>query len=285
MARPTPPAKGKTQAATKASAPGTSVAAPKKGGALKSIDKQMLRRDGAQQKEFTRDDLAIPFLRVLQSNSPQVKKSEAEFIKGATEGMFFNTATKQVFDGDEGVLIVPVAYTPSYIEWKTRENGGGLVKDYGADGSLMSQTQKDDKNRDILPNGNQLVRSALYYVMLVVDEKTGTVQQVAFPLASTQLKKARQWNSFMSTYLTEDEDGKFNPSIYYCAYRVKSVPESNEKGSWMGVNIEREDDTLNLPNGESIYLAAQAYRALAGEGKVKVQHEQPAEGDTADIPF
>ena len=61
-------------------------------------------------------DYAIPFVRVLQSGSPQLKKNHAKYIEGASQGMLFNTVSNAVYDGDEGILVIPCAYTKKYIE-------------------------------------------------------------------------------------------------------------------------------------------------------------------------
>jgi len=45
-----------------------------------------------------KDDLAIPFLVILQSGSPQLKRSEGEYIPGAAEGMLYNSVTRQLLD-------------------------------------------------------------------------------------------------------------------------------------------------------------------------------------------
>ena len=71
---------------------------------------------GTGLEEAGADDYAIPFLRVLQSMSPQLKKSDGKYIQGAEEGMFFNTVTESIYDGTEGVSIIPCAYKKKYIE-------------------------------------------------------------------------------------------------------------------------------------------------------------------------
>lgn len=63
-----------------------------------------------------KDDLAIPFLTILQSNSPQVKRSDGEYVEGAQEGMLFNTVTKQLIDtATQDVYVVACAYELSLI--------------------------------------------------------------------------------------------------------------------------------------------------------------------------
>ena len=58
--------------------------------------------EGADSQSF-----AIPYLIILQSNSPQVDEDDGKYIKGAKVGMFLNTVTGEIFDGKEGVNLVP----------------------------------------------------------------------------------------------------------------------------------------------------------------------------------
>lgn len=269
------PAKGK---------PGTAVAtqSPKKTAlAQVEVGEDILAADGASNDKFAKDDLAIPFLRVLQSNSPQVLRGNAKYIKGSEAGMILDTVSGDVFSGETGVLIVPVSYTPSYIEWRIREKEGGIVKDHGANRPNI-RTERDDKNRDRVLNAagqmtdTQIVRSGLYYIFLL-DEETGDFKPYAFPLSGTQLKKAKQWNTRMQQLRATKADGStFNPAPFYMAYRLKTKSESNSKGSWFGVEIEPETETLKLPYGAAVYLAAREYRGSVAAGEVKVKNEEMA---------
>ena len=64
-------------------------------------------------------DLAIPFLTILQSNSPQLMED-----KSLRPGMIYDTVLKK---GYEEILVTPCNYEKQYIEWTPREQGGGLV--------------------------------------------------------------------------------------------------------------------------------------------------------------
>ena len=52
-------------------------------------------------------DFAMPFLRVLGQLSPEVNKRDAKYVEGAEPGMIFNTVTRQTYDGETGVNLVP----------------------------------------------------------------------------------------------------------------------------------------------------------------------------------
>lgn len=242
-----------------------------------------LEQDALAPEMFGRDDIAVPFIRILQSNSPEVKRSEAKFIEGAQEGDFFNTASLKIYKADEGVIVVPVFYTKSFTEWKPRTAGGGLVKDHGSDSSILEQTTKNDKKKDVLPNGNEVVSGALYY-LLIVDPKTGEFEQAAMVLTSTQLKKARRWNSVMAS-LTVKHPKSGQPmrvQPYYMAYQLSTVAEKNDQGSWMGIKIEQFKPTLELPFGAGIFFAARDMQAAVSKGEIKVKAESATEAELGD---
>lgn len=70
------------------------------------------------------DEKSIPFLNLLQSNSPEVEK---QTVPGARAGMFLNSVTKELTPGNVGFVIQPVWHDRSIVEWKDRDKGGGLV--------------------------------------------------------------------------------------------------------------------------------------------------------------
>jgi hypothetical protein len=69
----------------------------------------------------TKSDFAIPFLSMLQSNSPQV-----ETLKGAKAGMLVNTITNELFDE---AIVIPCAYQRRFVRWAPRSAGGGYRGD------------------------------------------------------------------------------------------------------------------------------------------------------------
>ena len=80
--------------------------------------------------EVTTDDLSIPFLRVLAQLSPQVNKRDGAYVNGAEAGMLYNTVLNEVYDGEQGIDIVPCHYNRRFVEWTPREQGGGYVDSY-----------------------------------------------------------------------------------------------------------------------------------------------------------
>lgn len=223
---------------------------------------------------FSRDDLAVPFLKVLQSLSPQVQKREAEYIPGAEEGMILNSVTQEVYPGDPGIVVIPVMYAQSFTEWKPKR--GGFVKDHGSDASILSQTTKNDQNDDVLPSGNTIQSAGMYYV-LVYNEVTGDVTQAVLSLTGTAQKQSRKWNTLISSVNITDPKTKrrFAPAMFYMAYRMSTVYNTNDHGSWFTPEFKPFKPTVELgPTGPDVYMAARNFKALISEGAVTVKHEQ-----------
>lgn len=281
---PKPPAAHPAPPAAKAQTPATRQAA---GVVSSNLAATMMEDAGAGTESMTAQDLAIPRLTILQSNSPQVTKGHEKFIKGAETGDICETISGECFNGEEGIILIPVSYRRAYIEWITKDNGGGFVKDHGNDSSILDKTTRDEKNRDILPNGNQIVTTAEYFVIIVSNKEEVAPREAVLSMSSTQLKKAKKWNTMISTLRVARPDGNgfFNPAMYYRSYCLKTVPESNEKGNWMGWVIEPAADTINLLNGEELYMHARRFREQVASGAVRVappDEDLPHGGDIID---
>lgn len=290
---------------------------PQHAGAVTSLaDVQNLMVEDAQEDlGFEKGDVAIPFLRVLQSNSPQVKKQNAKFVNGAEAGMFFNTATNEIYSGDEGLYVVPVLFKRQATLWLPRDSnaqGGGFVGELPLDvaEAMLKNTHKSEKGKDLTPPftgeqiakmviGNrlpqgfekgpqecELVISALYYLLIVNPEDPGLFIPVAYPLTFTQLKKSRTWNALINNARLPNPNGvgSYRPAMFGFTYKLTTVPEQNAKGDWMGLRVTQSaplikyvngTPTETFPGGAQIYLAARDFKALVQEGKVTIKQEEP----------
>jgi len=214
------------------------------------------------------DDLAIPFLRILSDTSPQIKKRDPLYIEGAESGMIYNTLTKDIFDGEAGVKVIPCAYQRQYIEWADRGEGSGApVNIYPAESDILSKTTRDDQKKDRLANGNYIEDTANHYCLIV--DNDGTSSQVLIAMKSTQRKKSKRWNSLMLGLKMKGEKGLFTPPAYSHMYLLKTIAESNNLGEWFGWDITRVGPVEN----EDTYHAAKAFAESVAKGEVKVKHE------------
>lgn len=246
-----------------------------------ALANQHIADAGAGFEEAEASAYAIPFLQILQSGSPQCKKSDGAYIKGAEEGMFFNTVTQELYDGETGITVIPCLYNQRFVEWGTRESGGGFVREH-LPHEAPSNTVKDDKNRDILPNGNALVDTRNHYVLLRLPD--GTLSPALVAMSSTQLKKSKQWMSRMQGIKVKGPNGFVTAPMMSRAYKLTTVPESNDKGSWFGFRIE----LAGLVEDVAEYNEALAFAKAVKTGAAKAQQPTQApvsEGETAPEAF
>lgn len=257
-----------------------------------SLMAEMQGDAGAGQENMGMDDFAIPRINVLQSLSPQVVKSNDAYIKGAEAGSFYNTVSGQVYDGDAGITVIPAGYRRSYLEWKDREKGGGLVKDHGLDVTILKSCHKNDKGQSITDkDGNRVVETAEYFVMFKVKE-TDDYTPAVISMASSQLHKSKKWNTGMNQFMilpppTINEDGsktvgeKFNPPSFSREFKMVTVPESNAAHSWFGYKITAIDGLLlEKPNGKKNYITARTLSDQVISNDVKASPQ--IEADTVE---
>lgn len=245
-----------------------------------------------------KDDLAIPFLVILQSNSPQVKRSDGQYVEGAAEGMLFNSVTREVYDPvKEKLLVIPCAYDRNFVEWRIRENGGGFQGVHTVEEGLKLQATciRDDKNRDILPGKpHQLNDTRTFFVMLYSEVDGAVIGPALISMTSTQIKKQKQWLMQQNLLKLRGPNGVYTPPMYASKWRITTVPESNEKGSWMGWAFTHEG-YLKGPK-DPAFIECEKFAKSVSTGNVKADYEKAAEagaapgqpggaGDDDNIPF
>lgn len=237
-----------------------------------ALQNQFAEDAGAGFEEASASSYAIPFLQILQSGSPQCKKSDGAYVKGAEEGMLYNTVTGELFDGEKGLVVIPAHFTNRFIEWKLRESGGGFVGEHMPVDA--PPTNKDDKGRDLLANGNVLVDTRNHYVMFYNNE--GILSPALITMSSTQLKKSRQWMSKMQGIKVKNGAGDFVAApMSSRKYLITTTPEKNDKGSWFGFKIE----LAGLVDSVSEYKAAGEFRDAVKTGAAKAKFETMETGD------
>ena len=254
--------------------------AKKKNTEIAIMDDDLFAADaGVGVNDLGSEDLAIPFLKVLQKMS-----DELDDLTDAKAGDIYNTVTKAVVKGKDGVTVINCAYSLQYIEWEPRGTGTGAPhRIYGA-GEEIPKTERGDDNKDyvVQGDGRYLERTAQHYV-LIVDED-GMTQQALLPMKSPQVKKSKQWNSAMRALKMKDSNGNlFTPPRFSHVWRLETVSEENKNGSWHGWQISKEKAVESV----SIYAEAKLFAESIQAGQVSVKHvregEKPDSDD--DVPF
>jgi hypothetical protein len=213
---------------------------------------ELVADQGAGLENVTPEDLIVPQLKLVQTNSPIVDPNEGAYIAGAKVGDIVNSVTGEFYDGDKGIKVVPVAYRRVFLEFIDREMGGGLVQIHD-NPSILSKTTRSEKGQDVLEGGNYIQTTANHYILIIEGDKATPVMVA---MSSTQLKKSRRWNSIMAGIRMTSKDGRsFVPASYSHVYSLASSPEKNNKGSWYGWRIDLEGRLEDV----NVYKQAKAF--------------------------
>ena len=217
---------------------------------------------------FDSSEMQIPFVRLLQPLSPQLNKKKSEYIEGASAGDAFNNVTGQHWDGEAGIDVIVCFQTTKYLEFVPRDMGGGFKGEIPANSSLLQQTTRNG-SKEILPNGNELVKSDQHFC-LVLDED-GSYQPAVIDMKSTQLKVSRRWKTqiAMQKIKNPKTGAMITPPVYATKWKLRSVEESNDQGSWSNWQVEK----VGLLEDRNLFLEAKAFRESIAAGEVKAAPE------------
>lgn len=222
----------------------------------------LLRDSGAGVSGMGMDDVAVPYLYILQQMSPQVDPDNDSYVEGAKPGMFYNNVNEEIYEGREnGVVVIPCAYERKYVEWVDRDSGGGYVADHDIDSGILSECTPNEKGIPVLKNGHLIVETAYHYVYMK-NPLTGIWEEIIIPMKSTMLKKSRRWNKTLMATLIPGTSNQAPRWLY--PYRLKTVKETKNNNTWSNFDIERLPDMVTADQ----YRACKAFAELFSKGLV-----------------
>lgn len=219
---------------------------------------QMAQEAGHGQENVGREDVALPFILLLQSLSPQLSKRDPSYNEDAEAGMFFNTLTGELFDPEEGLRIIPVFFNKVFNEWVPRNSGGGFRGSYPDLETAMNHVEE----------GNDITETAQHFVL--VETSNGDWTEALFPMTSTKLKSSRKLNSLVTMKKMEGPQGRFTPPRYAFVYRIKAVETENEKGRFYVPVVE--DDVV--VQDADLYAQARGFYEVCRTGEATVDYSK-----------
>jgi hypothetical protein len=214
---------------------------------------------------ISQQDLALPFLKILAQLSPEVNKRDGKYVEGAEAGMIYNSVTGELYDGVEGINVIPAFYKLEYLEWKDRGEGlGAPINIYPSSSDIMSKTKADANYKDRLPNGNYIEKTASHFVIILGDNPSTAL----ISMKSTQLKISRKWNSMMSGLKLKGKNGLYTPASFSHIYKLKTTQLSNDKGTWFGWEVSKAGPVSD----SSLYQQAKTFSENISKGNVRAKH-------------
>lgn len=220
-----------------------------------------------------KESYSIPFLTILQTNSPQCDEDDGAYVKGAKAGSFFNTATQEVYSGKDGVLIIPCYYNRSFVEWVPRDEGGGFRGQHSPESIELTKLERDDSGKFVLTNGNHLADTRYHFCMLLTDEGP---RPVVISMTSTQIKASKNWMTAMRDRRARHPETNALVPVPMMAniWHMISVTQSNDKGNWKGFKIEF-DHMIEIPGEQDLFLMAKEFHHQVATGQAKAEEPAP----------
>mgnify|MGYP003521273763 CR=1 FL=1 len=258
----------------------------------------------------TINDLSIPFINVLQSNSPEV---EDQTIEGCKAGDLINSVTKEILK--QPVTIIPVYKEAAVVEWVPRTKGGGLVDRHELDSQIFKDAiaknggsripPKDADGKRIQfksPAGNDLVETYYVYCLIMDADGKQTEGYCVLSFSSTKIKVHKDWMTAMYTQ-------KGRPPIFANRCKISTTKQKNDSGTYYNYKISPMADTwkeslINPAEDMPLLKEAKEFGTMIENGLARADFDslgaggddesasagrggqsKPMSSDDTDIPF
>lgn len=226
-------------------------------------------------------DLAIPFLNVMQSNSPSV-------VDGIHKsGDIVNSVTGEVYAGEDGVPFQPVHHEHKFVKWRPRDAGGGILGTFDPEDPYVAQTCKlngSEYGKLKTQDGNELIETHYVYGLILNDAGNEAQGFAVIAYTSTKITPYRKWSTAMFLL-------KGKPPLFANRARMVTINDKNDKGQAFK-NVEMKPlvgtnwlDSLippSTPDGQGLLTAAKELREMILSGMAKAAYDtQDTSGDPA----
>ena len=207
------------------------------------------------------------FVKLMQSNSPELDPSDKRYVPDIRVGDFLlRGANPEIVRGEEGFLIQVLAVQQAWAEWNDE---GVNVGKYAA--------RPVEAAGDKMPNGNSIEFTK--YVIGALDGDINKIWVIA--LKSTGLgvfnREIARPMQMVPDYVTKD-GRKVQLPVYAHLLRVTSRPDGNAKGRWRAYHFEIVASDPNGITGAQVAAAHEALRALPNLGPPEAEVLPPPSG-------
>jgi hypothetical protein len=145
----------------------------------------------------------------------------------------------------------------------------------------MVTSAKRDGSKEVLSNGNELVKSDQHYCLIVGED--GSFQPAVIDMKSSQLKVSRRWKTqiAMQKIKNPKTEQLVTPAVYATMWKLSVTEESNDKGDWFNYQVSKE----SLVSNRDLLVEAKAFRESIQSGEVKAQPEPVDPVGDDEVPF
>ena len=200
----------------------------------------------------------MPLLNIIQQNSPQLNDKKDQFIEGSKAGEIFFSPTQEVL----GTMVpfIPTALRTLYVEWRTRDNGGGIVGMHPLDiqGRKDLGYEQGRKGQYDEWLGDNELKKTTYVLGLITIGDEQVEGMVA--LSVTGQKTARALQDSIRKFRYDGKLADIPPAIYARQYTLEAVYEENAKGEGYYNYKFNAPRVLDFKKDEALLNAASSSR-------------------------
>lgn len=245
-------------------------------------------------EDFTQDDVAVPFIAILQKGSPQVEEDNPKQLAGAKASMLINTVSQRLYDGKAGIIVIPVHRTRTFIEWIPKDDGGGLVNVFQPDApEVLAVLKKAGRKFGKLKinDNNDLVETFNVFVLIVSpDNRT---ERAIISMASSQIGGYKRWMSMAQSIQVPSKDDPavmVTPPMFSHLYRLTTFffqKKENTWYKWQAKFAAEDAEHSRIAETDPLFEQAKTFRALILSGAAQVNYEGAVQehGDTEEAQY
>ena len=243
------------------------------------VSMDMFEEDANDGIDLQQEDMALPFIKIASAQDDELM----EQLEGLKSGDVYNSVTLDFYKGANGIRVIPCAYQRRFLQWAPRGEGSGAPVAIFAPEEERPRTERNEHNKDMIVDGegHYIEETHQHYVLQLLED--GTTQPGLISMKSTQLKKSRNWNSLVGSRSQMGKNGPFVPARYSHIYKLETVKESNNKGSWHGWKITVDQSLIEQNRGD-LYQLAKGFAHSINKGEVVGKHESETV-EEGDVPF
>lgn len=265
----------KNEAKTETEAEATSVPATMASGALALPMEDFLADAGAGLEEVGTEDLAVPYVSILQKQS---KLMDIEGFPGKP-GMFVHTITRDLYDGADGIDVIPCHFRRFWREITEDLQNPKFIAEHPANWPLAKDAEFNaEMRRHVCRDGTHANQIMRFYCLLV--SPVAIPQPVCLTFKGSQIRKAKAWNSMLSVMTMEVvHDGqvkKLPAPTFMSIWNLKTVREQNDDNTWFGYEITSRGmlEPLEKEYDAGIYMQARDFHSMVASGQVVEEGEE-----------
>lgn len=245
---------------------------------LASLENEMMGYEGAGVSTSVDDNL-VPMMKLLQDNSPEVKKRDSQYIEGAEAGSVVVPILDMLWGPDELIEVQPCHFVKKYVEWVSRSKGGGFVAAYEEmpdDVSEVEITTDSGDTRTVLrrDNGNDIIETRYHTVRV---KHNDVWYPVVIPFSSTGHTVSRGWTTLMMNQMIK---GRIAPSFFRTYFLGRKVRSKNDN-SWYIYEVRNGEWIMD----KDVREAGKMLHDAMTVGDKDIAHDQETSTGDDETPF